>query len=156
MDRRDATTRTRRRAFLPAMALALALGQGGASAGFAQEEGTGRGEAGEEPGGYELVMRSAGGAWRLDTRTGQVCLFEFPASRPGATVLNAGCFPPKAGEEGGPTGRPGRYEAAPHAKGDLWRLDTATGRVCLFAYVPVHTTAPVVLQGCSSEESLGM
>ncbi|MDX1649905.1 MAG: hypothetical protein R3263_08630, partial [Myxococcota bacterium] len=82
------------------------------------------GDAEEER--YAMAPASGRALWRLDTRTGELCVFEFTGSQPGGAVLNAGCA---AG--GGEAGGIKRYALSPRGGGEVWRLDSRSGTVCV-------------------------
>lgn len=139
----------------------LVAGLLGAGPVLAEEAPSGGPAAAEEPGAgaeasgipdgaarYRMEPRPSGGVWRLDTRTGEVCVFGFPGSQPGAAVLNAGCSVPMGTEDGE---RNGRFELAPRPGGEIWRLDRLTGRLCIFSYRPGQPS-PIVVEGCSRDE----
>lgn len=98
---------------------------------------------------YAVAPASGKALWRLDTRTGELCVFEFTGSQPGGAVLNAGC----AGAEEA-VGGVERYALVPRGGGEAWRLDSRTGRVCVFAYRPVFPSSPVAEYGCSAHEEI--
>lgn len=149
---------------LRALAGVLMSGLLGAGPVFAEEAPSGGQAAVERPGDgaeasgapgipdgaarYRMEPRPSGGVWRLDTRTGEVCVFGFPGSQPGAAVLNAGCSVPMGTEDGE---RNGRFELAPRPGGEIWRLDRLTGRLCIFSYRPGQPS-PIVVEGCSRDE----
>lgn len=118
-----------------ALSLALALA-GGAPA--AAEEPLAEAER------YAIVPRG-GVVWRLDTATGELCVFDLPGTR--RTVLNAGCA---AQMEPGDSADLKRFALAGRSGDQVWRLDSRTGRVCVFAYRPVFPDSSVVQIGCSS------